>query len=396
MLFVKKMKCSLILRILPAILLIVAWGCEKRYTPVIEQKYQEILVVDGMISSRPGPYTVTLSMTSTMEDPRIIPQAGYRVEISDELGNSEVLTETAAGVYSTSPEGIQGVPGRKYMLELNSPSGVQYRSDFEELPHPVPVDSVYAEVEYISIDDFPYNLPGYQFYLDLRDIPADSVNFLWRLTETYKYQADHPLRFTYDGMLHPISNGDSLRTCYKTDPVHEIFLLGTAGLSSSNISRIPLNFVGTDNRRLDMRYSLLAEQYCISDKAFTYWKTIRELSVESGEMYTKMPFQVRGNISRVDQPEVPVYGYFMTAGLTGKRIFVNRPRPPVEMYFSKCVLTDSDFRNYGMMFLGKPPSPDDPNLITETPQGQRAWPLPSCVDCRAKGGRLEKPDFWID
>ncbi len=376
--------------------ILAAWSCEERYHPEIEQKYQEILVVDGVISNQPGPYTVKLSVSSSVETPEVIPVSGYRVEISDNLGNSERLNETEPGTYVTSPDGIQGITGRKYRLELTSPAGETYQSGFEELRAPVPIDSLYAEIDYQNIEDFPYNLPGYQFYLDVLELQDDSLNFLWQLDETYKYQADHLIFYTYDGILHEVTNTDTLHTCYKTQPVFDIFLFSTKGLVTPAIRHFPLHFVGTDNRRLDLRYSLLARQYNISEKAYAYWKSIRELSSGGGDLYSKQPFQVRGNIHKLNDDRIPVYGYFMAAGVTEKRIFTNRPKPPIKMYFSRCSLVDADFMNFGMMFYGPPPPPDNPNLITQTPKGRRAWPVPSCVDCRVKGGQLEKPVFWID
>lgn len=372
------------------------WSCEERYYPEIEQKYEEILVVDGMITNRPGPYSVVLSLSTLVDNPEFIPVSDYQVVISDDLGNSEILGEDTPGTYSTSPDGIQGVVGRSYRIELTSPEGINYRSEFEELKTPVPVDSLYAEIEYQPSQGYPFGLPGYRFYVDASGSHTDTIRLLWRLTETYKYKSDFKIYFTYDGVLHTVLDPDTLRTCFKTERIDEFFLFNSEKHIEPNVDRLKLHFVSTDTRRLSYRYSLLAEQYRISKPAYEYWAGIKELQSETGDLYSKLPYQVRGNIYNENNAESPVFGYFMVAGVNTRRIFVNTPKPPVKLYIPKCVLVQGDFVNYGFMFFHKPPPPDDPYYITQSPTGARALTIQSCLDCRMKGGVLEEPDFWIE
>ncbi len=382
--------------LLAAMLVFAGMSCEDRYYPEIDQKYEQVLVVDGMISTLPGPYTVKLTYSTTLDRPQVVPVSGWNVSIAEASGTSEKLTETEPGVYVTSPEGIQGIAGKKYRLELTSGDGKQYFSEYEELLPAIPIDSLYAQVDYVQVEYYPYDLPGYRFYADVHGAESDTTRFMWRLEESFEYHADFMIFFTYDGVLHRVYNIDTLNTCYRTNNLPEFKLLNTQNFSTPDVDRFPLLFVGTDSRKLNNRYSLLATQYNLSQAAYTYWENIDNLNTETGDLYTSQPFQIRGNVSRADDPTVPVYGYFMAAGVSSKRIFVNRPKPPVQMYFSKCTLEDADYKNYGFMFYGPPPPPDDPNLITQNRSGVRAWTVPGCVDCRVNGGKLEKPDFWID
>ncbi|MFA5818064.1 MAG: DUF4249 domain-containing protein [Bacteroidales bacterium] len=75
------------------------------------------LVIEGNISDLPGPYSVRLSKTVNFNKTNLFPPAsGAIVKISDNTGNSEILTETSPGLYSTSL--IQGTPGRTYTLTV--------------------------------------------------------------------------------------------------------------------------------------------------------------------------------------------------------------------------------------------------------------------------------------
>jgi hypothetical protein len=60
------------------------------------------------------------------------------VIITDDAGNSDVLTETIPGTYQTST--LQGVSGRTYHLNIVT-EGTTYEA-YSYLPHPVKLDSV--------------------------------------------------------------------------------------------------------------------------------------------------------------------------------------------------------------------------------------------------------------
>jgi len=365
--------------------------------PEIDSKYDEVLVVDGMITSDPGPYTIHLSSSATLDQPLFSEVSGFNVRIVDNLGNAESCPETEPGIYQSSANGMQGIAGRSYKLVLQSPNGKTYESDFEKLINPVEIAAVYPEVEYTQIDNYPYDLPGYQFYLDAGEAPDDSTYFMWYMEETFQYESDFKIYFSYyDRILHPVQNKDTLKTCWKTDKVNGFYLMSTAELTAPRITRFPLNYVPTDDRRLSIRYSLLTEQFVITEKAYKYWKSTIEQNTENGELFTKQLYQVRGNIYNPDDVGESVFGYFFAAGITRSRIYVNRPEYPVEMYYPYCVLIPNDYEMYGWMFLGPAPTADNPLYVTENAAGTRALPGQACLDCLLNGGTVEKPDFWIN
>ncbi|MBE0638973.1 MAG: DUF4249 domain-containing protein [Bacteroidales bacterium] len=372
-------------------------SCEERFTPEIEGKDEKLLVVEGMITNLPGPYTVTLSVSSSPSEPFYTPISGYSVSIQDDAGNSETLSETDPGTYLTSLNGIQGISGRKYRLVLTSPEGKNYQTDYEMLNEPIKIDSVYAEIEYTQIDESPYQLPGYRFFVDAKEAQNDSTCFLWRLEETYQYESDFKIYFSYfDRIVHPVINKDTLKRCWLTEKIKGFYLTNTFSLSSPEVERFPFHLVPTDNRKLSIRYSLLTWQYVISKEAYIFWHKVIEQNTESDDLFTKQPYQIRGNIYNPTDNGETVLGYFLTAAVSQKRIFVNRPGYPIEMYYPKCELNINDYENYGWMFLGPAPPASNPLFVTEDANGERALTHQACVNCLLKGGTTEKPEFWID
>lgn len=368
-------------------------GCEERYWPEFDGKYENLLVVDGMITNEPGPYIVKISLATSVEYPVYHPVSGYKVTIMDDRGYQEVLSETEPGTYRSDSSGLKGQVGFRYRLQVESPEGDTYLSEFEELKVPVGVDSVFVNAEYREHEDYDYAIQGYQFYVNTRLAEKDSNYYLYDLERTYEYHSDFPIYFWYDGKLHVFPDADSLNVCWKTDKIFEIFTGTTSGLSEPVLTSFPLHFVYFNNREFSVRYSLLIRQLTISERAYEFWNSVREQNFTGDDIYMKMPYQVRGNMSNLFDPDEPVLGYFMVAGMDERRLFFDRPGYPVEMDYWQCVLSIADYEEYGWMFriIDKR---EFPIYVTMDGSGRRAVPNPACVDCQRNGGTLEKPDFW--
>ena len=364
-------------------------SCEERYWPELDGKYQNVLVIDGMITNGLPPYTVKLSLSTNVDTPEYIALLGYHVTIIDEQGNDEILTESENGTYISSPDGLQGIVGRKYKILLQSPEGKTYESDYEELADTVGIESVYAEPDYEQSETYPHDVPGYQFYIDTYTAQNDSTYLLWSMDETFKFESDYLIDFYYDVTLHVFPNSDSLKTCWYSGKVYPFFVESTTSLNEPRFTRYPLHFVNTKTRRLSIRYSLIVNQYTINKKAYEYWNGVKEQNTESGGLYYSQPYQMHGNVYNTSDQNELVLGFFIVAGVSQKRIFVNRPNPTIDMLYPICQLSQSDYEDYGWMFLGGTPA-DWPLYITEGPGG-RALPNQECIDCTQKGGKLDKP-----
>jgi hypothetical protein len=375
-------------------LLVLVFSCVEKYWPELDSKYEDILVVEGMITNEPGPYYIKLSLATSVENPELITLRGCHVKILDDAGNSENLSEISPGTYSTSATGIQGVVGRKYKIQILGPQGKNYQSEFEELKNPVGIDSVYTAFETRDNPEGQYQTEGYQFYLNTALAATDSNFFMWRMDRTYEYEADFKIRYIYEGDLRWLANADSLQTCWRTDNIRQIFTYNTLGLSQPVVKNYPLNFVNTDNRELSVRYSLLVKQLTISEKAYTFWNSIKEQNSDLDNLYSRQPYQVKGNVSNDQAPDETVLGYFLVAGISSKRIFVDRPMPPVHFYYEVCELTELDFNNVADIYHSTPA--EWPIFLTTGNEGGMALPSQDCMDCRLAGGTIEKPDFWID
>src|SRR5689334_5448876 len=80
------------------------------------------LVVDGMITDQPGPYTVRLSRSLKFDNSGVsttyfVPEKGAEVSIARKAGGTTfrtILSEAEPGVYKTDSASIRGVVGESY------------------------------------------------------------------------------------------------------------------------------------------------------------------------------------------------------------------------------------------------------------------------------------------
>lgn len=102
-------------------------------------------VVEGNVTNQPGPYTVQLTQTKNFSDDNNFPGvSGATISITDvTAGTTEVLKETAPGVYQTQQ--LQGREGRTYKLDVVI--GNNHFTASSTMPNQVPLDSLYTVVQ---------------------------------------------------------------------------------------------------------------------------------------------------------------------------------------------------------------------------------------------------------
>jgi len=382
-----------LLKIFAFLLLLTQVSCVEKYWPDLGGAYQDALVVDGIITNNPGPYTVKLSRSSSVEAPKLLPYTGCYVSINCDDGSTEQLIETEAGVYLSSVFGMQGEIGKKYKIIIYTPNEETYESDFQELKAPVELADVYYEEEIQPSEDLNHNLEGLRFYLDTKTAAQDTNYLLWKMESTYKFESSYLIRYVYDKRHMSVwPQPDTFYTCWKTDQIPELFTYETEQLSEPVLEHFPLHFVSTEDRDLSIRYSLLVRQFTITNEAFSYWDNLREQNDNQGGMYNKQPYQILGNIKNAKHPDESVMGYFLVAGASEQRIFLDRPS--LHFYYWTCELTLADFERVGD--LRRTSSSEWPIYLTTDPNGRVAYPDQICLDCREKDGEIEAPDFWED
>ncbi len=373
------------------ILLIITLGCKDEF--LLDSKTHESLIVDdGLITNEEQLSIVKISKSLPVNYLAEIPYENCIVTLIENTGKTEILTEIEPGKYMTSESGMKGIIGNEYSISIFTPEGKEYHSDFQELIELVDLESVYAESIKLLHIDYPFGLPGYQFYVDTKTAPTQENYFLWSMTETFEYDADHELAFVETRFGDRIYNSpryDTLYTCWKTQKVNYIFTATTSKLSIPQITGQPIHFVSTESKKLTKRYSVLVQQYTIGENAYNYWQSIVEQSSNENFLVSSQPYTIKGNIENINNEEEIVLGYFTVASVSQKRIFVERLYDP--FYYNTCIALTNPIAIGDFKKIVNPPY-----FWTEVEENTFGILHKYCIDCRTEGGSLEKPEFWID
>ncbi len=365
-------------------------ACEEPFRPELDE-FDRVLAVDGAITDMPGPYTIKLSFSSGIYSSDQQPVENAVVKIIEEGGDQETLTENEPGHYTTSENGIQGTAGKSYKINIQLQDGTEYESPYQKMPSSIPIDTVEAGLEYRYFSIEEPGVPGYQFYVTT-ELAENGGNYLvWLLEATYKYRSALTIDYLYArGTAEPYPKPEEFMTCWRTDPINEIFTFNTAVLTQPKVERLPLHFVRADGREASIRYSLLAKQFTVNEEAYTFWNNLQRLIESQETLYNTQPFQIRGNLFNVDDPDETVLGFFMVAGQTEERAFVGHPEE-LGLPFSYC---EPDYMGYA--FIGLQPPAVWPIYVYEDEAGGRALANEECFDCRELGGTIVRPEFWED
>jgi hypothetical protein len=371
--------------------MLILFGCIEPFEPVIEET-QVSLVIDGMITDQEGYHQVRLSRSGAYNSPEYIPERGAFVEISNARGNRIVLPESEAGLYEQFFAQSFLETNQSYTLHVITADGNEYTSYPDTMLPCPPVETVYYKQEVRETSDPLYPINGVQIYTDLKIPDGFASNYRWEMDETWEYHSPYPIQFYYIGYIVDLGyEEDSLRICWKSDIVREIFTITSSQISGDQVNGIPLNYVSDESNRLKFKYSLLVKQYALSTMAYNYWNQLEKQTQESGGLYEQQPARIHGNVYNPSDPTERVLGYFNVSSVTEKRIYIEE-HFPFHIHDYDCSLVAVDRENP----LGFYSTADYPvYLISETGMGppfDMAGDV--CFDCREGGGSTRPPDFW--
>jgi Domain of unknown function (DUF4249) len=362
-------------------LLLLLCGCVVQFIPEISED-QDLLVVEGLITDRPGPDTIKLSKSMPLGlKSAAKPLSGCTVTVSDDLGNNYSLTETLAGSYVTNPTNFLGVAGRSYTLQINTNSS-NNKSHYESFPvkmKPVPpIDSLFYEK--ITIKESDWDSPaqeGCRVYLNTHDPANQCKYYRWEYTETWAF-----------ALPYNVPN----KVCWVSSNSDVINIKNTSVFEEDRIDRYPINFISNETDRLSVKYSILVNQYSLNEDEYLYWEKLQDISEQTGGLYDIIPSAISSNVYCLDDPNEKVLGYFSVSASSSKRIFIKNSFSGLINLYTQCI-SDTIFGTGPLPVLNRPywviidylPLP--PLRIITYNQG--------CADCTVRGTNKE-PDFWTD
>ena len=365
-------------------------SCIKPFDPFIDSGAEHKFVVSGCITDQEGYQTVSVSVSSPIEEPEIIPLTGCSVTIFSDAGKEFSLEESEPGNYIVWMGEEDLRPGTSYQVVVNTPSGEVLISDFDKMPACPDVDTVYYLLEDHPTSDPSVNDRGIQFYVDLEANEFYSRYYRWEVNETWEYHAAHAKEHYYDGDFHTIDPPDSSTwKCWTSLTVRDVYTLSTRDLYQNAYKQYPLHFVNGNTSRLSVLYSFLLRQYALSETAYNYWEQLRLNDYEQIGLYEKQPMDIKGNVREASGSGQEVLGLFYAASVRTKRIYVSNVQGMGLNSLAFC--NELTLGHFGWAeYVPK----DYPVYFYFPVWGGLLILLDECVDCELAGGTVIKPEFW--
>jgi hypothetical protein len=358
--------------------LLLTSSCVTKFIPKTSED-KEILVVEGLITDKPGANIVKVSKSLPLGTKSTAkPVNGCIVTISDDLGNNFNLNESVAGTYQTDSLQFRGVTGRFYTLHISINTAFN-NLNYESYPmemKPVPqIDSIYYEKLTFKFgnDGVTPSQEGCQVFLNTHD-PANQCKFFrWEYKETWEVH----LPYTVPNNICWISNSSDV-----------INIKNTSSLQESKVERYPINLISNITDRLRVKYSILVNQYSLNEDEYYYWEKLQNISQQVGGLYDIIPSIVASNVYCLTDPNEKVLGYFSVSANSSRRIFIHDHFAGVlSEYTDEACIADTAYAGQivpasaWVIFTSMIP----PYMVYTYTKG--------CADCTVRGTKTE-PDFW--
>ena len=304
------------------------------------------VVVEGFISDQPGPYEVRITRSFDVQSKNAIKVdvSAKKVEIFDEDGNFEVLSEIKQGVYQTSAFGMQGQVGKAYKLKVEFLDGTIYESVPDTLMPTGNIDDVYFSFVNEKKADLT-NYYGFDIYFDAQLSENHIDNALWRVVGTFQVDTNPEQRTVSCGESkcpNPppcsgwVANGFNLTevgpctccTCwvnFESDLpiVSDNLIIQSGKYKGVKAYRFPL-----DGWVFQHKVYIKVNQMGLSPKALAFWKAIKAQKEANGSLFQPITGIVPNNFKQLSGEPAKIEGFFFSTSIHSKGIFITRDDVP--------------------------------------------------------------------
>lgn len=343
-------------------------SCVERINIPINEDYTKDLVVDGLITDEPGPYTVKISQAIRIDAslPSGLPVSVKTVTIFDDAGNSEVLEQKNRGLYQTKANGMRGVIGRTYYIIIETNDGYTIESLPEKMYPVGAVDSIYYEFESSQPEDAPTEY-GYRIYIDAHNTPGHDSFLRWKFVGTYVVetlpQYKYCLSDACNGSYCPLDcsgyayvNGE-LEKGYAYNPKTQKveYVIGrectccrcwvttpenTPKVNNGEVSRegkfnkVYMGHVPVNYYTFFEKYRVEIIQMSLSRAAFDYWRSVKSQKEAVGSLFQPITGKIPSNLLE-KTGSLAVQGIFSASAITKKQIYLGKNTHRAEIYVPK-------------------------------------------------------------
>lgn len=352
---------QLVRSITTAVAILLFDSCLERVTIPIPESFSKDLIVDGLITNEPGPYTVKLSQAIKIDDTRPlgVPLYAKSVTIHDDAGNSEVLEDKEYGVYQTKPNGIRGEIGRSYHITIELQNGQAFNSEPDKMSAVGHVDSIYYQFVTHQLGDSRPTY-GYRVFINAYNLAGSDNYTRWRFSGTYIAETKPAYKicdfgcgycpppcahtFFINGnpqegyQFNPATNQyeyvPGLRCeccrCWVTMFEDKPIVSDNQVVVAGRFSAVEVGYVPVTYYTFMEKFRIEVRQMSLSRQAFNYWKTIQAQQEGKGSLFQPVIGSIPTNVSEDGDERglIGVRGIFYAAAVSTKYRYITKLELP--------------------------------------------------------------------
>lgn len=371
------------------LLLVLIESCKDRYFPEYKTTDKGYLVVEGILNAGNEPTNIYISRTYPIESAGKKPlEQSAIVTVEGNDNTIQTLAMTAQGIYHHA--GLSLMQNIEYRLRIKTSDGQEYLSDFVKVKKTPPIDSI----------GFNATDKGINIYVNTHDPANNTTYYRWDFDETWEINSFYTSVIIYDKNVNPppfirdrIFPDEQINRCWRYGISNNLLFASSAKLTADVIHEKPIQLIPNADEKLSVLYSMLLRQYSMDKKAYEFFDLMKKNTESIGTVFDPLPSEIRGNIKCITNPDEIVIGYVSATTVERKRVFIRRPAnwghsnqcllpqvvPPdsVDYYFGTNALIPVSIQ------------PRENSSIVDYLGGE-----PACVDCRSRGGNIQRPSFW--
>ncbi|MEQ8475089.1 MAG: DUF4249 domain-containing protein [Fulvivirga sp.] len=320
----------------------------------------EQIVIEGTISTDPGPYTVKVTKAIDLNEDtvRASPVVQMKIILHDDIGNSEDFVETMPGIYVTNGA-MQGEVGRSYHITMETIDGKKYESEPDKLFPVGEITDIRYEYEARLKDEGFGEIPAdvFNIYVDSEAGISDENYVRWKFTGLYKaetnpelkqeilpsYPIPRPLPLPCSGYVVLPGVGNRIGkvdectccTCYAYQYEEYPQLSDDQLVSGNQFNNIKVAEVPIDVGTFYEKYLVTIEQMSMTRNAFEFFRLVRSQKTNASSIFQPPSGEIRGNIKPANNNDT-VIGLFWATSIKKKSTYIYRedvPYPLTEKFF---------------------------------------------------------------
>jgi len=274
---------------------------------------------------------------------------------------------------------------RSYRLRVNTFNGKSFASQWGKATGRVEMDGIKYQKDTIA--------DVLKIQVGLHS-DGSSRHFRYRYFEDWEYHSYSRASIYYDvasNRVKEFEGGDNTYYCWKTGISRGINLATTEKMSVDRLEDYTFKTIARNDEKLSVMYRIKIDVYPVSPESYAYYENVRDVSSPTGDLFSPMPSEVRGNIRNMDDESEMVYGYIAVVIPSSATLYYDNEKARFyhktqRIEYVEEAVAQNDFLKYYK---------NDYLPVREDFIEGIIWGRPSsCIDCRKKGGTRNKPEGW--